>query len=230
MTLGSQMGAACIPHASNNSGVSFNGVPVFACHATTNTGDHMQEAAKKILNCLATGLAALALLAASSQPALAGPPNPLTHAMWIHGNAVVLEHPERVRVKAMGAGIRIERTGASNQTWIHYTIPTPVVVSNIRQKLHSVMIRYVGDRSGYHLDSIQNVSHIREVHVWDANQRIFTSPVLSNTHSEDHNTPFDRFELPQAKLVNFGIVISLLVDFDAGNWIEIDSVGADFTQ
>lgn len=177
------------------------------------------------------GAVMLALLATGvSSVVSAGPANPLTQAVWVHGNAVVLEHPDRVRQLSKGANTRLTQVGTNNSTWVHFVVPTPVIISDKRQKLHSVMVRYRGDPKGYNQDSILNTSYVRDVHVWDGNRRIYTSGYLGARANVSHDEPFDRFELPAPMSLNFGVVISLLVDFGEGDWIEFDSVGVDFTQ
>ncbi len=57
-------------------------------------------------------------------------------AMWIHGNAVVVEHPEHLIVldrRGWGTECQLQR---GTKSWFHIAIPTPIIIND--QRLHLV--------------------------------------------------------------------------------------------
>lgn len=126
----------------------------------------------------------------------------LTRAIWTHGHAVKIEHPDRlVSVSRVGQCVVLE--GKPDQkVWVHYAIPTPVIVSDERLSAHSVMIR---------CRTVQkNDAWIAAVHVWDGENRIATHDGLRHV-SKDWSWP--RYEIPGPPEVRWGIGLSIQVGF-----------------
>ncbi|MCA5892921.1 hypothetical protein LEP48_06075 [Isoptericola sp. NEAU-Y5] len=145
----------------------------------------------------------------------------LTHAMWVHGHQVRIENPERMaQVWRAGFFSRlVGRPGTTN--WLHLPVPTPVIVDDKRQMVHSALVRL---RCGSRRATVTNV------HVFDGARRIAAHDGLSLSPSA---FGMERFDVPEHPDVVEGLGITLGVRFaghsDAENTIEIASAGCDLT-
>jgi hypothetical protein len=147
---------------------------------------------------------------------------PTAFASWIHGTTGQVENPERLAA-IWRAGFYLEVKGnPATSTWLHYAIPTPVIVDDHRLHIHSVMVRYaIPDLGG----------HVSAVHIFDGERRI---AALTHTSGRGDWT-WPRFEVPSHPEVSWGIGVSINVQWghpDAGApehaRIQIASVGCDF--
>lgn len=137
----------------------------------------------------------------------------ISQAMWVHGHALQNEDPA-LTVGRIGWAGQLRHLGTSG--WFHIAVPTPVIVTDIRLRVDSAMVYFSSGSQGT----------IRNVHVWDGNNRISQNDNLSLTGSNQ----FSRFTLPRPA-VNYGIGISIFASLgtDAtAAWIDIQSVGVDF--
>ena len=64
------------------------------------------------------------------------------HAMWVHGTSLTIENPEALEMSTpLGHGMEI--VGKKGQTsWIHFAIPTPVIVRGFRLMVGSMMVDF----------------------------------------------------------------------------------------
>lgn len=126
----------------------------------------------------------------------------LTRAMWTHGHAVRIEHPDRLS-SVWRAGFFVRMLGKPSQNvWVHYAIPTPVIVTDNRLSVGSVMIRY--------RTVPENDSWIAAVHVYDGERKIASHDDLSE---QARDWAFRRYDVPDNPDVRWGIGISINIRF-----------------
>jgi hypothetical protein len=146
----------------------------------------------------------------------------LAHAMWTHGHGVQIEYPDRLALeRRYGFFIRL-RGKPFTSNWVHFEVPTPVIVDGQRLRVGSVMVRF---RTG-------SGASVHAVHVWDGERRIATYNGL-NLSSRVFRTP--RFGVPNHPYIRRGLGISFGVKFgDSANLpknkllVDISSAGCDF--
>ncbi len=143
-------------------------------------------------------------------------PVPLVHAMWTHGSGIQVEYPANIKAfRRMGPYSLFEgKPGTSN--WFHFAIPTPVIVSNKRLRLDSIILMFQTDAD----------VTVRNVHIYDGHTKIQSYDGLSLTGSHI----FERFDVKNFP-VRFGIGISIGVSFgkkSASHRIAFVSAGGDF--
>lgn len=144
----------------------------------------------------------------------------LEYAAWTHGHALAVEFPQNIKSE-WRAGFFIRLVGKPNTTnWLHFGIPTPVIVNNNRLALDSVLVR---------MRSNSTRADITNVHVFDGERRIANHDNLD--HSPSGWTML-RFAVPGRPEVLWGVGLTLGVRFtgttDAENTMEISSAGGDF--
>lgn len=145
----------------------------------------------------------------------------ITQALWTHGHTVKVEYQDRLSsIWRAGFFARlVGRRGTTN--WIHFAIPTDLIVRDKRQMLDSAMLRFRSPGSG---------ARVTNVHVYDGERRIAAFDGLNLKHSD---FGFDRFTIPGRPDVFLGLGISVGLAFDgagdAENTIEFSSVGCDLT-
>ena len=161
-------------------------------------------------------------------PAQVVPP-PAMYAMWTHGSSVQVEFPDIASVERRGFSARIVQpkrpTGfsgsppppLSSTNWFHFAIPTPVIVSNKRAKLDSVILKF---------NTSQEKVFVSNVHIYDGPNRIAAYDQLR--FFGEHGS--ERFEVRNQPEVQWGVGISIAVSFAERpeSWIEFVSAGADF--
>jgi hypothetical protein len=147
----------------------------------------------------------------------------LAHAAWLHGHAAVVERPERLSEHTLYGFFARMRGKPFNSNWVHFAIPTPVIVERRRLRAGSVMIRY---RTGPGCS-------IHAVHVWDGERRIASYNGLNLTAPNSFRWP--RFEVPGHPPIKWGLGISVGLKFgDGANLpsnkllIDFSSAGCDF--
>ena len=136
----------------------------------------------------------------------------LARASWIHGHSLHIENPEDItKASRTKSGILIE--GRQDKTiWLHFAIPTPVIVNDIQLKVGSVMLRF---------KTFSDIAVVDSVHVYDGKDPIqeYDGLNLTGDHIEQvglrpgERTPvFDRFPVRQHP-VQWGLGISIKVKF-----------------
>jgi len=110
--------------------------------------------------------------------------------------------------------------------WIHYNVPSPVILNDVRPKILRVMILFDTFNGG----SV-NSGAITNVHVWDRNHRILQVDGLELTGGHLDLDGSNRFEFPAGVTPFFGVGVSIGYHFDPAHrngTLLITSVGADF--
>jgi len=144
----------------------------------------------------------------------------LAKAMWAHGHSMVIEYPDRIKSE-WKAGFFYRVVGKPGTTnWFHFAIPTPVIVSDNRLAIDSVMIRFRSNSTN---------ADITNVHVYDGEKKIASHDGLDLSPAE---WSWPRFGVPGHPDILWGVGISIGVRFngttDNQNTMEFSSVGADF--
>ena len=150
---------------------------------------------------IVTYLSLLLLLLTSVVPIPALVPTPLaealTSAMWTHGTSVAVQTPCAAQVTRLGFYTRVDGSGGIS-CWFHFAIPTTVILSDRRLQIDRVMLNFS-----------TNGARVTSVHVYDGPTRIAMNDNLNL--SGDHG--FEPFYVPGRPQVNWGIGVSVLVQF-----------------
>lgn len=124
-------------------------------------------------------------------------------AMWVHGNAVVVETPGNVtNSNRFGFGTELELL-PGRDCWFHCPMPTPVMVNDRRPGLQRVMILYK--------TQLQSGMSLRAVHLFDGQEKIFEKQFFDILTSGEHHTKMDGFNtigLAAKPQIVFGLGIS----------------------
>jgi uncharacterized protein DUF6623 len=154
----------------------------------------------------------------------------IAHTVWIHGDSLQIQDPSNwgsvtrygfcTRIK--GKDVLPGHKDEDSRGWVHLAIPTPVIVSDERLRLGSVILRC-------HMGS-EEATRIWEVHVWDGDQRIAVLP--GGTSHLDGQGNY-RWAIPDHPSVNYGVSISIDAFFKAhSGWadqsIDFIAAGCDF--
>ncbi len=143
----------------------------------------------------------------------------LAHAMWVHGNNVQIEYPDRINsLRRAGFHTQIEgELGTDN--WFHFAIPTSVIVNNRRLRVGSVMVVFKTGSAD---------ATVRDVHIYDGENKI----AQYNSVNLSGNIGFMRFDVPSHPEVIFGIGVSIGVNFGIDktkpHTMQFISAGCDF--
>lgn len=104
----------------------------------------------------------------------------------------------------------------SGNFWVHYAIPTPVIVNNNRAKAVTVLVKFGSSDS-------QALS-IAAVHVWDGNARIFRDDEPDTTSGSDYRGALDGRDI----YLGIGVSIRIRAHEAKDDYLEIHGVGVDF--
>ncbi len=142
---------------------------------------------------------------------------PISMASWIHGHTGHIELSNLAVLKPMGFHMEVNpQPGMHN--WLHYGIPTPVILNGRRLKIQRVMLDFATASAD---------AMVTAVHVWDADKRILTKDGISLSG----NQPFVAFDIPGTPAVIYGIGISIGLSAGVENMdhrFYFRTVGADF--
>jgi hypothetical protein len=144
----------------------------------------------------------------------------IKHAAWVHGSSLQVETPQNVKsVTRFGFYTRIVGKPGKG-TWIHFPVPTPVIVDAQRLRLESAMIRF---------NCNSNRVCVAHFHVFDGEQRVFLKDNINLV--QNWNTPLHRERIRPEHSVLWGLGITLYVAFNGTtpeeNTIDFASVGCD---
>lgn len=127
---------------------------------------------------------------------------PITRAMWTHGHAVRIEHPDRL-LSVWQAGYYARLIGKPGEAvWIHYAIPTPVIVADNRLSADQAMIRC---RTVW-----ENDAWIESVHIFDGEEKIASH---NDLHDVAADWSFLRYEIVGSPDIRWGIGLSIKIRF-----------------
>ncbi len=142
----------------------------------------------------------------------------LAQAMWTHGTSMVIEFPDNI-ARVWKAGFYMEVEGKPNtNNWLHFPIPTTVIVDDKRLRVGSVMLL---------CETLSPNAVIRNVHIYDGPDKIAAHDSLSISG----NAGFVRFDVPTHPAVKWGVGISVGVSFGGGSGsrvMKFKSAGCDF--
>ncbi len=138
----------------------------------------------------------------------------IAHAMWVHGHSLQVEVPSKGIVERKGFSAKYTANG-SETNWLHFAIPTPVIVNDARLKAESVLIRFRCEGA-----------RVTAIHVYDGETKIAGKDKL-NLGSLQWQV--ERLNVPGTPQVKWGLGISILVAFGPDDHcIEFSGAGCDF--
>ena len=149
-------------------------------------------------------------------------------AMWMHGNAVVVEHPENLFAldhKGWGPEFKLQR---GTNSWFHIAIPAPLIIENQRSQLVRVFLCF---------NTPEGDGHISEMHLYDGSDRFhtFDNLFLVGDRRAFLMSGYNTFALPNPRLLNWGLGISFLYqaaprseELCPPSFLSIAGAGGDF--
>jgi hypothetical protein len=149
----------------------------------------------------------------------------LKSAIWIHGNIVEVQFPERVNQRKFDWGTLYTSRGSPAENWFHFPIPTPVIVDDQRPPLSKVFVFYNARSAA-----------ITEVGIRDGSKDVkkFIDLNLSGDHSSNVDSA-NSWVIDPPTTIFFGLGISLKAniasphpDTPQNSGIIFTTAGADF--
>jgi len=140
----------------------------------------------------------------------------IKHAAWAHGLGVELEDSSWTALR-QGFFTTIRPSNRSTLHWVHFVIPTPVILDGNRLRAVTAWIRYTTGSGAV----------ITSFHVYDGETKIANYNGLS---LRGISTSVN-LAVPNSPLVYLGTGISVLVDFSGtgfNDYIQFISGGIDF--
>lgn len=144
----------------------------------------------------------------------------IDHALWVHGHSAEIEYPDRVAsIVQKGYCVRVQGN-PSTTNWLHFAVPTAVIVDDSRMRPLSILFRYRADGGG----------SVEAVHVYDGERKIATDESPTDTVDSDGWTRIRvGVNLDEILSVDWGIGISIKLRFGSeGGQLEFESAGCDF--
>lgn len=156
-------------------------------------------------------------------------------ASWVHGTTLQIEADFPVEVIRRGWGTIVRSPGGQpwsvregSTFWLHFGIPTPVIVDDKRLRLDSILVDY----------DAGNMTELTYIDVWDSGKKILETPRKSRVGIVGRQ--LQRFPLPEHPLVEFGIGVSIGIqtgELARTPWLRNETsfqimilgVGADFS-
>jgi hypothetical protein len=151
-------------------------------------------------------------------------------ASWVHGHAGRIEAPDRlVNIVPIGWGLQVAGLPGTDN-WLHYAVPTPVIVNNVRAKIVQVGIKATRQSTD---------ARIWAVHAYDGHHRFYANEsvpdlaIVTNPPVAGYPGTFLALPVPAGLIpdVRWGIGISLGLRFTGGAsslQLDIAAVGCDF--
>lgn len=143
------------------------------------------------------------------------------HTFWVHGHSAEIEYPAIAQIDRKGSRIRIQGTQHTTN-WLHFAVPTPVIVDNYRMRPDYIQVRY----------KTSGGVTIGRVDVYDGEQKITSheNPEIKWDEIEHRyyiNVPVD---IAFDETVKYGIGVSIELKFDwLNSQIEFASAGCEFS-
>jgi hypothetical protein len=162
------------------------------------------------------------------------------HASWVHGTAFApAERPANGLSNVNGVSwtdvVGLRQGGgttfqgqAGHNNWFHVSIPTPVIVNDVRARLKQVFVMFqCGDPNA---QAAQNAgANVTDIHVWDGPNRIHTfGPFLLFGEHRFRLDTSNTLVMPAAREISWGIGLSVRVQFSAQTQVTFAAAGADF--
>lgn len=141
----------------------------------------------------------------------------IKEAAWTHGVSVQLESASWSALR-QGFWTTVRPSNESRFGWVHFAIPTPVIIEGTRLKAGSALIRFkTGSRA-----------KITNFHVYDGEKKIADHNGLDLRGDQ---LQLVRKDIPADPRVLWGTGISLGLQFDGSGpdaWVALVSAGIDF--
>ncbi|KAF9346345.1 hypothetical protein BGX34_004024 [Mortierella sp. NVP85] len=140
----------------------------------------------------------------------------IKHAAWMHGLGLELESPSWKAVR-QGYYTTVTPSHESQSGWVHFVIPTPVIVDGVRLKTDSARVRF----------STGAAARITNFHVFDGETKIRDNNSLSMTGKMQYLIE----PLPKDHEVLWGTAICVGVKFDGTGpeaYVQFIAAGIDF--
>ena len=166
------------------------------------------------------GGAAVSSLAVEQAKAIV-PGYAISYASWIHGHSLAVEAPEKL-VSQWRAGFGLVIDGQmGTENWLHFAIPTPVILNDVRLQVDSIMLRFTtGSADAY----------VRDVYVYDGERPIASFTGITNGAPQQFD-PILRLPLDSKPYMGYGLGISIGVTFGIqamSHQMWFSSAGCDF--
>jgi hypothetical protein len=147
---------------------------------------------------------------------LYGGPGTIENATWIHGNAALVEYPDRVATQRYYGFFNRIVGKANTANWIHFALPTPVIEDGRRLIMDRFMLRAVTGTA----------ATLRDVHIRDGEAVV----ALHNGVNRSGDLGFERFGVASMPDVRWGISVSLGFAFASGTAAQrrVDLISAGF--
>lgn len=140
---------------------------------------------------------------------------PGLQASWTNGVAVALENSSWSALR-QGFGTTVRPSNESTSGWVHFAIPTPVILSNVRVKAGQALVRF----------STGPQASIGAFHVYDGERKIAEQNGLHLTGTLQ--VASQQLGRPE---VLWGTGISVLLSFTGTGpdaWVQLIAAGIDF--
>jgi hypothetical protein len=142
----------------------------------------------------------------------------LAQAMWVHGHSLQIEYPECIESAWRAGFFSAIRGKPGTDNWLHFAVPTTVIVDERRLRVGSVLVLF---------DTDSPDAMVRDIHIYDGPDKI----AEHNGVNLSGNAGCRRFDVPTHPYVRWGIGISLGVHFGNGGGSRVmrfQSAGCDF--
>lgn len=147
---------------------------------------------------------------------------PLAYSMWTHGSSVKEQNPQDLNWIRKTGPYALYEGKPDTDAWFHFSIPTPVIVSNKQLRLHSVILQFLAHPNVW----------VNNVHIYDGARKIKTYDGLGMTGQRW----VERFDV-LSNYVSAGIGVSVCVRFGPHqtmkqykHYIRFISAGANFIE
>lgn len=143
----------------------------------------------------------------------------LAHALWTHGHSAEIENAnDIVSMEQRGYHVRVEGK-PSTDNWLHFAVPTPVIVDDVRLRPDTVWFRY----------KTEGGASVNAVHVWDGDKRIAAVAAPTGAVEDGWTTVKVGFDSLEILAVHWGIGVSIGLSFGRhGGRVDVETVGCDF--
>jgi len=142
----------------------------------------------------------------------------IKQAAWIHGTSVQLENSSWSNLALrQGFFTTLRPSNESTSGWVHFAIPTPVIVNDARLRAHSALIRFTTGRQ----------ASIGAIHIFDGEKKIHER----NGLNLQGTLQLVREPISKSQRVHWGTGVSILVNFNDGSsdaFIQLIGAGIDF--
>ena len=140
------------------------------------------------------------------------------HAMWTHGHSLQVEIPQNGTVERRGFSAKYISSGPAKPNWLHFAVPTPVLVNDKRLRAGTALVRFRSGTGGF----------VKAIHVYDGEKKVAAKDGLNLNHPQ---WQLVRVDVPGNPVMLWSLGISILVDFAADErWVEFGAAGCDFLQ